>query len=105
VAITPFRRVRSADNVIRQLQDATDTVFKDISDRQIVDGNILEGIEITGGTPKVIDHKLGRELIGWQVVRKNVTTDIWDSQDTNATPILNLILNATNTVTISLWVF
>jgi hypothetical protein len=105
--LTFFRRIRSQNNDIRLLQDAVDPVFKGILSSRILDGNLLEDITITGGTPLTIDHKLGRELKGWIVVRQDVSTQIWDSQDTNPVPSSTLILNATaaTVVTINLWVF
>lgn len=114
MAIPTLRRVRSQDNTLRQLQDASDNVFKAITSKRILDGNLIEDIVITGGEPKTIDHLLGRKLTGWILVRKNLEVDVWDSQSDNPTPSATLVLNSTdnsadpmleNEVTISLWVF
>ena len=103
--IPSLRRVRSSDDVVRQLQDAADSVLKVITKKEILDGNFLEDITITAGTPKVVNHLLGEKLRGWISVRKNAQAHVWDSQDTNQTPFSTLILNASASVTISLWVF
>ncbi len=113
MALPTLRRLRSSDDSIRQLQDAADAVFKVITAKQILDGNFIEDVVVTGGTPLVIDHKLGRKLRGWILCRKNENLDVWDSQTENPTPQATLILNTLdsgnpllpNIVTISLWVF
>lgn len=113
MSLPAFKRVRTDNDGIRQLQDATELVLKAVTAKAILDGNFLQNIVITGGTPLSINHLLGRKLLGWMLCRKNLEVDVWDSQDTNPTPAATLILNATdsgdplnpNLVTISLWVF
>lgn len=103
MAIASFRRVRSQDNVIRQLQDATSAVFQDIVTREILDGQIITGIELLFGTPSSVSHKLSRPFTGYLVIRKNAASEIWDSPSTAPSSIL--VLNASVNVTIDIWVF
>jgi hypothetical protein len=105
--------VRTDNDGIRQLQDATDVVLSAVTSKALLDGNFLQDVVITGGTVLTINHRLGRKLLGWIICRKNLEVDVWDSQASNPTPNATLILNATdsgdplnpNVVTISLWVF
>jgi hypothetical protein len=103
--IPSLRRVRSDDNIVRQLQDATDSVLRSISARQILDGILIEDVELDSAGDNLIEHKLGRKLRGWIVVRQNINTNVWDSQDSNLLPDKTLILNCGSDVTVSLWVF
>lgn len=103
--IPQLRRVRSDDNVVRQLQDASDAIFKVITVKEILDGILLEDISLLSANPNVINHKLGRKLRGYIIVRQDTNTNIWDSQTSNTTPSLTLVLNCGSNVTISLWVF
>lgn len=101
--IAPFRRVRSQDDVVRQLQDAVGAVFQDVVSREILDGQVIEGVQITTGTPYAVSHKLSRALVGYIVIRKNADANVWDS--VSAAPSSILILNSSANVTISVWVF
>lgn len=65
---------------------------------------ILKNIPLTIGT-NVINHKLGRNLQGWHTSRIRAAATIYDSQDTNPTPSLTLILISDADVMIDLVVF
>lgn len=62
-------------------------------------GLLLQGIKLISGN-NTINHKLGRTLQGWSIVRRRqflVATvptayDIYDTQDTNQMPKLTLTL-------------
>ncbi len=108
--IVPFDRIRTQNSELRQLQDAAGAVFKDITGREVLDGRLIEDVVLTGTQTLSLAHGLGRRLVGWVIVRKNATGDVWDGQKTNSTPARTLVLNndlATDqdTMTISLWVF
>lgn len=102
--IPPFRRVRTQNAEVSSLQDATEAVLKQIRNRQIIDGRLIEGVTIET-VETVVDHKLGRALRGWIVVRQGADARIWDQQDDNARPELSLVLVASASVKVSLWVF
>jgi len=53
----------------------------------------------------IINHKLGRKLQGWIVVRKTAAASIYDSQNTNANPDVTLVLFSDSACTIKLLVF
>jgi hypothetical protein len=103
--IEPFRRIRTANDELRQLQDATAVVFASLAGRSLIDGVLIKDLAFTASVEKTVNHFLGREIEGWLVVKKNATADIWDGQATNPTPTRTLRLTASADVTISLWVF
>lgn len=65
---------------------------------------ILKNVPLVVGT-NVINHKLGRKLQGWKIVRKRASADIYDEQDTNQMPQLTLVLVSDAIVTIDLECF
>jgi hypothetical protein len=66
---------------------------------------ILKNVALTTGT-NVINHKLGRNLQGWNPTRiRGVSATFYDLQDSNQTPQLTLILVSSATVTVDLVVF
>lgn len=67
-------------------------------------GRMINTAVLTTGV-NTINHGLQRKLRGYIVVLKSANVTIYDSQLTNQTPDLTLILNASGAATISLFVF
>lgn len=65
---------------------------------------ILKNVQLAIGT-NTINHKLGRNLQGWFIVRKRGSADIYDTQDSNQMPNLTLTLVSDAIVTVDLAVF
>lgn len=88
---------------LKNVQDSIAQIFNQIIPKQIIDGLLLENITVVGGTPLTINHGLGIGPRGWILAKKNAQADVW--QTVSPTPNVTMILNASATVTISLWVF
>lgn len=67
-------------------------------------GQVLKSVALSIG-PNVVNHKLGRKLQGWCIVRKRASSDIYDTQDTNQTPELTLTLQASIAVVVDIYVY
>ncbi len=65
---------------------------------------ILKNIALTIGN-NVINHKLGRNLQGWIIIRKRASADIYDQQDSNQMPALTLVLISDAPVTVDIEVY
>lgn len=87
-----------------QLMPKWAAVINPILASPIVNGLQLDNIVLTIGD-NVINHKLGRKLQGWIIVRKNAQAGIFDTQDVNQMPQLTLNLTSDADVTVSLWVY
>lgn len=83
-------------NLVRVLQPVFNT--------PTLGGNLLTGQTLFVGANS-INHGLGRNLNGWQIVRQRAQADIWDSQDANKTPNLTLALNSSAAVVCDIYVF
>lgn len=66
--------------------------------------SILTQISLKTGA-NVINHNLGKKLTGWTVIRQRALASIYDSQDSNQTPDVTLILVSSAPVVIDLGVF
>lgn len=71
---------------------------------EIVNGQLLQNQPLINGVT-VVNHKLGRKLVGWFIVGINGAASVYDSQATNQTPQLTLVLNSNAAVSVNLWVF
>lgn len=68
-------------------------------------GLLLKNVVLVSGT-NAVNHKLGRALQGWIVTRvRNNAVTLYDLQDSNQSPALTLLLNASTGATVDLFVF
>ncbi len=114
-----FRRLNVKNEDLNRVQDAIADVIDVVVGIPVLDGRLVEtethlnGQEIPiilGTTPKNVAHKLGRAYRGWFVAGKNANADIWVDPpvagvDPNPDHTKFLRLDASATVTVTLWVF
>ena len=65
---------------------------------------ILNNIPLSSGA-NTINHRLGRKLTGWRIVRLRASATIYDTQDSNPSPNLTLLLTSSATVVADIEVF
>lgn len=79
-------------------------VLQPIFNTPTLGGNLLVNQPLLVGE-NTINHGLGRQLNGWQIVRQRAQASIWDTQDNNKTPALTLLLNSDTVVHVDIYVF
>ena len=102
--LTKLSKVQSTDDVLNRVQDGLIRSLNPVLGNQILQGQLLQSVSLATGL-NTINHKLGRDLVGWFITRLRANSIVWDSQDTNQSSNLTLILNASAPVVIDLWVF
>lgn len=100
-----FKKLDIPDQIMSRLQDNVDSAINQLPSIQPIQGLLLRNISLSSSGANSVSHKLGRRLVGWQVVRQRASAIIWDSQDSNTSDDLILVLNCSANVTIDLWVF
>src|ERR1019366_2361726 len=89
--------------VVNQLEDQLAMLFKAIFNKPSLDCVILTNIILKSGQVNHVPHTLGRNLRGWKVIRKrNVSADVYDTQDSNTNPATYLDLWTTTNITIDI---
>lgn len=68
----------------------------------LLQGKIITAISLLATTPLVINHGLGRTLVGWLLTDNTANAVVWRTSPINSQTIT---LEASATTTISLWVF
>ena len=96
-----LKKIASDDRAVNQLQENMEQAINPVLKSQIIDGIIIKDVEVLTGTPKTINHLLGRAITGYAVIKRNASSQIWDSANDKRT----LTLNSSANVTINLWVF
>jgi len=71
---------------------------------ELLQGQLLTNISLINGN-NVVNHKLGRKLIGWFIVGINAPATIYDTQSTNQSPQLTLDLVSSADCLCNMWVF
>ena len=91
---------RKLDKVQKNVEQALTPLLQSL----VLDGVFLQNVQLSSGVNNVA-HQLGRRLNGWIIVRKRANAQIWDEQDSNATPTRTLRLQASADAIVDLWVF
>lgn len=95
---------QSNDQVSQMMQNAWAAIINPFLTNPSLKSIILPSVVLASGDT-VINHKLGRKLQGWRIVRKRANANIYDKQDANNTPQLTLVLNSSAGVTVDIEVF
>ena len=102
--IQTIPKVQTTDRTINQLQDYIGGAIGGILKLPLNNSVHLKNVSLAIGS-NTINHTLGRELIGWLIVRQRAGANIYDTQDTNALPDKTLVLVSDATATVDLIVF
>jgi hypothetical protein len=102
--IKRIAQVQSEDRVISQLQQNITASVNPILDNQLIDGVLLQGVNLSVGTTTV-NHKLSRKLVGWFLTRKRALANVYDTQDSNSIPDRTLDLVSDAAVTVDIYCF
>ena len=105
MALKKLKKLKLQERPLQQLQDNVDIALNQVVNRELLDGQILQNISLSASGVNEIEHKLGRELLGWMVVRSRAQSTVWDNQDDNVRQSATLLLNASADVVVDLWVF
>lgn len=102
--IKPFRKIQTSNAELMRVQDAVAEVISPLAKVPLLDARVIKAAQI-GTSATGIDHGLGREPLGWFVIDKSQTADVWRSPTPSQAPNKLLMLLATSPVTVDLIVF
>ena len=94
-------KLRTQDQDLNRVQDNVSAAFDILSGSTLLGGNIVEVTLGTGVTE--VSHFLPQRFTGWIVVRKNANENVWEGPQ--ITPRATVALQASGTVTLSLYIF
>ncbi len=101
----PYRRVQSEDRVVNQIQDNIQDVFNDLTKTQILNNLIIKDIPLTSGVLNVVNHKLGRNPLGYFIIKKNANSVIWDEQSNNSVSDRTVKLRCSTSCIVDILIF
>lgn len=100
-----FKKFVSDMPELTEVQRNIEEVLEPIIRANILDGLLIEDVRLTAGQDNAIPHQLTRVPQGWIIVRKNADSRVWENVTDNRIRNANLLLQCSNDVTVSLWVF
>lgn len=103
--LKPFKKIKIPTREVEQMQESISQTVNPVIRKEILNGLLIKDVDLDSGVDNFVEHKLGRKLIGYVVVRKNVPAVINDKQETNQQSDRFLILNCTVGVRVTLWLF
>lgn len=93
----------TTDNTLSLLQTKWAEQIDPVVAQPFNSGVILSNVILSSSS--VINHKLGRDLQGWALVRLRGKATVFDTQDVNPIPSKTLQLNASSGVSADILVF
>lgn len=100
-----FQKIFTADPLQQRLQDNIANSFNQIEQLPQLNSTIVTNVVLLGGVDTFVEHKLARQIQGWQIIRINANAVVWDSATKNAQPTSLIILQASVTCTVSILFF
>ncbi len=94
----------TSDRILHMMQSKWASILNKLVSNPSLDSQLLDKI-VLGPGYNTVNHRLGRNLIGWRIVGINAAATIYDKQASNQMPDLTLILVSSSPVTINLEVF
>ena len=91
--------------VFNSAQDHIESVINPVLDSAIIDGVILEDIDLVSTGFTSVEHKLGRKPRGYLVIRKSAAETVYEDVGDYDNRKLYIKLRASGAVTVNLWVF
>lgn len=95
---------QSDDRDFQLMQSAWSAALSPLLNSPLLNGRLISEQPLVAGL-NVVNHKLGRKLQGWFIVRQRAAASVYDTQDVNASPALTLDLQSSGTVVVDLYVF
>ena len=99
-----LKKIGVKDTQLQQVQGHIDEWSKQF-ELPILDGQLIESIDLTSASVVSVNHGLGREIRGWFVVKQGASATIWAVEANQTLPLRQLVLSTSADVTVSLWVF
>ena len=99
-----FSKILTPIEPLNRVQDQLTQIINPMAANPLMSGILLTDVSLPSGA-KAINHTLGRNLVGWFIVRQRSAASIYDQQDSNKTPSLTLALYSSAAVSVDIFCF
>lgn len=102
--ISLFKKIGQRLPDVARFQDNVEQTFLSLTNKAIIDGVLIDNVNLTTSASDIA-HGLGKPVTGYIVIKRNANAVVYDNEQTNTKRDRFLNLQASATVTVSLWVF
>jgi hypothetical protein len=99
-----FKKIFTNDFSMQKIQDNVQGELNRLNASPFQDGIFVKSVSLTTSDTKV-EHKLSRVPMGYVVTNKNAAQTVYTSTSVNNKPELFLILKASGSVTVDLYIY
>lgn len=100
-----FRKIFTDDPLQQRLQDSIAQSFSQLEKLPQLDSVIVKNVTLSAAIDNLVEHKLGREIVGWQIIRQNANAVVYESSTVNTTPSAFVILRTSAACTVTILFF
>lgn len=100
--IKRFTVVNTKDADLNSVQRNVDDALTPIIRNPLLDGRMIEKVRLTAANPTLVEHKLGRQVLGWVIVDIDSNANVWKTPTNN---INFLQLETSADCTVNIYVF
>ncbi len=105
LVVKRFRFFKAKDEEVNALSRNVMDFVSQLYNVPILDGLLIEGVELDSATSTIVNHGLGRAIRGWIIVKQDASSSIYALEVEQSTPLTTLVLKCSADVKVSLWVF
>jgi hypothetical protein len=102
MSIKDIKTIKLTDYETSTLQNNIGDFAQQLVRVPFLDGNLIEDVSLST-TATEVAHGLGREPVGYFIVKANAAVDVYDT--TSTTPKVTIKLTASTTATCNIWIF
>ncbi len=100
--IGQMRQTIFTDSNLSLFQQSITDQFSQVAKIPFMDGMLIKDYPLTSSTINTINHKLGRQALGYFIISNTVNTAIWNQAFSGD---VNIVLSCSSDTTVSIWVF
>lgn len=99
-----FERLQTPDVTLQALQDNIDSALSIVLKSKLIDGVLRSGVQLANGL-NLVEHRLGREPLGFLIIAPEGNVAIWKDTATNAQPSKVIRIRTAGAVKTGLYFF
>jgi hypothetical protein len=104
MTIKALKTIQAKDYVVDTIQRNVKDFSRQLELNPLLAGIMVKDVALSASSSNTVNHKLGRALIGWIIVRNNANANVWENA-TQALPARNITLETSADCTVSIYIF
>lgn len=104
MSIKSFKKINTSLRELDKVQSNISDYVQPLTNNPMLDGLILTEVDVSTSST-IVNHGLGRDIRGWFIVNKDSNINVWAVSSEQSFPGTQLVLTASGTGIVSIYVF